>query len=100
MTKMFDARVPVVFGAAADARDGDAMLPDMAPATTGHVPACACCVQRTPAAEVLGRLFQQRARGEVAFFRRVVVKSDAGGEDAIRAALASDPVVSARFRLA
>lgn len=100
MTRMFDARVPVAFGLAADAQPGDATLLDQQFATAGHVPGCACCVMRTPAAEALGQLFQRRARGEVAFFGRVLVVSNAAGQDAIKRALESDPVVSARFRLA
>jgi len=107
MTLMFDARVPVVFGSSRDAQEGDALLAsglDGAPGqglvgVPGHDAGCACCVARTPAAQALGRLFMQRARGEVAFFRRVLVDGHAA-EAAVRAALQSDPVAAARFRLA
>ena len=106
MTLMFDARVPVVFGNCRDAQEGDVVLAgvlDGSPGhdvvdAPGHAAGCACCVARTPAAQALGRLFLQRVRGEVAFFRRVLVEGQAL-EAAVRAALRSDPVAAARFRL-
>ena len=96
MPPWIDARIPVAFGALADARPDDAVLADVAP--DGHAPSCACCIARTPSATALGALFQQRARGEVAFFRRVLVVTDAAGQDAVVRALEADPVASARFR--
>ena len=106
MTLMFDARVPVVFGNCRDAQEGDVVLAGMLEGPPGHNlvgaldhgAGCACCVARTPAAQALNRLFMQRARGEVAFFRRVVVEGQAL-EAAVRTALQSDPVAAARFRL-
>jgi hypothetical protein len=90
-----DARVELLFGPASLAGPGDAVL--AAPAESGLHPAgCACCVGRGALATALGRLFMARARGEVAFFRRVVVT---GADAATRAALAADSLVSARFRL-
>ncbi len=107
MTPMFDARIPVVFGNHQDAREGDILLAGMLDGPPGHNLAgppghgagCACCVARSPAAQALGRLFMQRTRGEVAFFRRVLVEGRSL-EAAVRAALQSDPVAAARFRLA
>lgn len=107
MTLMFDARIPVVFGSRGEAQDGDVVLAGMldGPAghdlvdAPGHDVGCACCAARTPAAQALGRLFIQRARGEVAFFRRVLVEGQTL-EAAVRTALQSDPVAAARFRLA
>lgn len=107
MTLMFDARVPVVFGASRDAQDGDAVLAGRFDGSPGHKPKqasghnvnCACCMGRTPAAQALSRLFIQRARGEVAFSRRVLVDAPAA-EASVRAALQSDPMTAARFRLA
>ncbi len=96
---LFDARVAVVFGAASDAGVGDVVLSDGLVAA-GHPAGCACCTSRAAAAEALGRLFLQRARGEVAFFRRVIIDTDDTGVAAVKAALQSDPVVSARFRYA
>lgn len=96
MPRWIDARVPVAFSALADARPDDAVLTGIAAA--GHPAACACCTARTPAAEALGRLFLQRARGEVGFFRRVLVDADAQGQEAVREALRADPIVAARFR--
>ena len=99
MALMLDARVPVVFGSSRDAQDGDAVLAFGLDSAPGHDAGCACCVARAPAAQALGDLFMRRARGEVAFFRRVLVDGQAA-EAAVRAALQSDPVASARFRLA
>ena len=100
MALMFDARIPVVFGTLLDARDGDLVLDDGLGGEVGHDAGCRCCFGRSPAAETLGRLFLQRARGEVAFYRRILVVGDYLAERAIRAAFQSDPVVAARFRLA
>lgn len=100
MTRMFDARVPVAFGPLSEAGDGDAVLAGPFGPAPGHSAGCACCAPRAPAAEALSRLFTQRARGEVAFFRRVLVVADEADASAVRTALASDPVASARFRLA
>ena len=104
---MFDGRIPIVFGSRQDAQEGDIVLAGLLDgppgrdllAGPGHGAGCACCVARTPAAQALGRLFMQRARGEVAFFRRVLVEGQAC-EAAVRAALQSDPVAAARFRIA
>jgi len=100
MALILDARVAVAFGSIADANEGDAVLGNGLATMTGHAAGCACCTPRTAAAETLTRLFMQRARGEVPFFRRVLVVSDAAGNEAVRAALRSDPLVSARFRAA
>lgn len=75
--------------------------PDAAPdAARGHAAFCACCVPRGAAAAALGRLFLARARGEVAFFSRLAVAATPAGEAAVRAALAGDPLVRARYRTA
>ncbi len=99
MALMFDARIPVAFGTSADMRDGDFVLSDVLDGIAGHDAGCACCLWRSPAAETLGRLFLQRARGEVAFFHRVLVVGDSVAAGAVRAAVQSDPVAAARFRL-
>jgi hypothetical protein len=106
-----DARVPVVFASldAAGEEDGlliegDAAAPAgravarfSANARPFHPPNCACCRPRAAAAAALGRLFQARARGEVAFFRRVVaVVAD---EATVREALTGDTLTAAWFRL-
>ena len=108
-----DARVPVRFGTVADAGEGDALLIegdapvpsaiaaarfDAAP--SGHPAGCTCCAPRGPAAMALSGLFQARAKGEVAFFHRVVaVAVSADGGASITGALREDPLVSARFRM-
>jgi hypothetical protein len=95
MARFIDARIPVVFGGALGAKDA-VLAPD---ATWGdsHPIACACCVGRGPAAQAMDRLFLDRVRGTRPWFDRLVV--DPAGEAAVRAALAEDAVVSARFRL-
>lgn len=112
MSWSLDARIPVHLGSATLSGDGDALLIEGVPApatqpaesftleTTGHTAGCACCVARGSAAVALDRLFQRRARGEVAFFRRVIaVTSTPEGDMAVWAALRDDPVAAAHFRL-
>ena len=98
MALMIDARIPVVFSNRWDAQEGDAVLASGLDGAPAHRIGCACCIARTPAAQALGALFLQRARGEVAFFRRVLVDGHAAQAE-VRAALQSDPVAAARFRL-
>ena len=96
---MVDDRIPIGFGpgtSLSGVRPDDAVLPRAAP-EFGHVPGCACCRPRSRVAAELGRMFLARARGEVPFFRRVV--ADAADAAAVRAALAGDVLVAARFRL-
>lgn len=119
MTLFMDARVPVRFAAPdqpgdqagpedalliegdAPAPPGHAMARFVLPEKPAHPIGCACCLPRGPVAEALTKLFLARVRGEVAFFRAVVaLPASAAGAAAIRAALADDPLVSARFRLA
>jgi len=106
-----DARLPVVFGTVATAGPEDALLIEGdAPALPGqtvarftagplpwHAAGCACCVPRAAAAAALGRLFLARARGEVAFFRRVVAVVN--NKQALQAALSVDALAAARFRI-
>jgi hypothetical protein len=104
----------VRFGAVEDAGLGDALLiegdtPADRPAAArftlpiripAHPLGCLCCAPRGPVAEALGRLFLARARGELPWFRSVIaVTCSAAGGDAVRAALATDVVTTARFRL-
>jgi hypothetical protein len=116
MGEFGDDSVPVRFGsgdaAGPDAAllvEGDAPVPPghavarfrLTPSLIGHPFGCACCTPRGPVAEALGWLFLARARGEVAFFRSVVVvEATPAGEAAVRAALADDQVSAGRFRLA
>ncbi|MBN9564201.1 MAG: hypothetical protein J0H14_26255 [Alphaproteobacteria bacterium] len=108
-----DARIPVSFLAEAVSvpdtallLEGDSPAPDgavvarFAPGRGQHRVDCACCVARGAVADALGRLFLARAKGEVSFFRAVVVVCGAAGRAEVLAALAADPVASARFRLA
>jgi hypothetical protein len=108
-----DARIPIVFRADAVCApetalllEGDAPAQDgavvvrFAPGLGRHAADCTCCVARGAVAEALGQLFLARAKGEVGFFRAVAVVCGEIGRAEVLAALAADPVVSARFRLA
>ncbi len=110
MPPWLDARIPIFVGA--DPAPGDAALVETGASPPPGVPlalftadvphpvGCACCAARVGAALALDRLFLRRARGEVTFFHRVTaVLATAAGEASLRAALVSDPVVSARYRL-
>ncbi len=120
MAPFIDARVPVRLGSPQGSAEGIAeeitvgcalLIEGSAPApsghpvarfvlpVSGHVVGCACCLPRGPVAAALSRLFQARARGEVAFFRLVLaLPVGAAGAAAVRAALAEDVFVAARFR--
>lgn len=99
MALMIDARIEVIFGRASERREGDVVLSE-ALVGAGHPTGCACCTSRTAAADALSQLFLKRARGEVAFFRRVLIDTDEAGSAAVSLALQSDPVISARYRAA
>lgn len=92
MASFIDARIPVVFGAVPG--QGDVVF--QPEPSVVHPAGCACCVSRSRAAVALDKLFLQRVRGEVPWFQRVVVPAD---DPALRASLADDPLLSARFRL-
>jgi hypothetical protein len=106
MTRI-DARIPVFLASAADTAAKDVAWlmenPNEAPwdsRDNGHVAGCACCVTRSPVADMLGRLFRARAVGEVPFFTRLgAVPAGPAGEAALRQALDTDGLVSAYFRL-
>jgi hypothetical protein len=107
-----DARIPVLFAPAATAGPGDALLTEAdlpggampvwaaAPRPHGVASGCVCCRPGGAPAQALRRLFLARARGEVAFFSRLVVAAGAAGEAAVRQALASDAFLAGRYRVA
>ena len=108
-----DARIPVRF-AALDTRIADeAVLTDAHdpapppalcfepdPANAAHPIDCACCQPRSAAGSALATLFRDRALATGPAFKGVLAVVSPTGEAAIRAALETDPLVSARFRLA
>jgi len=108
MVRFIDARIPVRFAAAGEGAallvEGDAPATGQAVArftlaATGHAPGCACCLPRAPVAVALANLFRDRATGAVPFFTEILARpATAEGAAAIRAALAADPLVMARFR--
>lgn len=106
-----DSRIPVVFGTLAEAGAEDALLlagsavppPGRAVAfvaagASPHAAGCNCCVSRGSVAQAMAALFVARARGEVAFFSRLLVVLDAAGRAAARAALEGDRFVAGRYR--
>lgn len=65
-----------------------------------HSAGCACCGNRSSAAQALDRLFLARVTGRCAWFARVLALGDtAETAAAVRAAVGGDAVVAARFRL-
>jgi hypothetical protein len=119
MSDAADAHVPVFLGGVADAGSGDVLLLEgdmsLSPGPTppgvaaarfeasppgSHFLGCPCCRPRGPLVRALARLFGARARGETAFFRRVVLVLRQPADPAsVAAAIAADPVAAARFRL-
>lgn len=78
-----------------------AALAGFDPSLPSHAGACACCGGRSQAAAALDRLFQARVRGACPWFERVVALAETqAARDEVTAALASDAVTAARFRLA
>ena len=104
-----DARIPVWLGGFGEVGAGEAVLVEGHEIPRGvtaerfeadHRVGCECCGVRSSAALALDRLFQRRVRGQIDFFTAVVaVTATAEGDMAIWAALRSDPVASARYRL-
>ncbi len=101
-------RIPIVMGAEPERQDA-VLVEDghPMPATgyaqrfvaSSHIPGCACCNPRGPAAEALTRLFRDRAIGAAPFFHRVVVLASPSGEAAVREAVAKDVLTRARYRM-
>jgi hypothetical protein len=112
MAPFLDARLPLIFGPAADAGPADAVLiegegesgrgrdwfqPDPASA---HPADCACCTPRSGAGMALARLILARGRGTGLFFNRVIVEvRTPAGRAAVLAALEHDPIVSCFCKL-
>ena len=92
MTVFVDARIPILFGVEPCSTDVVLLPEGSAPHPTG----CACCIARGAGAAALDQLFLDRVRGAIPWFKRVVVAQD---WPALRNALATDPVLVARFRL-
>jgi hypothetical protein len=96
MALFVDARIPVVFGAAPGEADAVLLPSEGEVCAPTHPSGCACCVARGPVTVRLDRLFLDRVRGTIPWFTRVVVPTD---DPAIRDAITTDPLLSARFRL-
>ncbi|MSO71028.1 MAG: GTP-binding protein [Alphaproteobacteria bacterium] len=61
---------------------------------------CVCCTVRGDLSRALGDLYVQRAKGEVAYFDRVLIETTGLADPApILHSLMSDPLLAARFRL-
>ena len=61
---------------------------------------CLCCTVRGELVESLRSLFLRRARGEIPYFRRVIIETTGLADPApILQTLTADPVVAARYRL-
>ncbi len=112
MNRTPDARLPLRFGEAREARATDAILSEgfgaAAPGhewfqpkpASAHDAGCSCCAARGPAALALTRLLLARGRGSPPFFQVIIADTrTTSGRDAVLAALSTDPVVSAQIRL-
>ncbi len=61
---------------------------------------CLCCTVRGDLIETMGRLFLRRAKGEIPFFRRLLIETTGLADPApILHTLMTDPLVAARYRL-
>lgn len=119
MAWSIDARIPVTVledpsalpGALGAGRPAALLTEGVAPDDTGaratgsfapepsHPAACTCCAGRSAAAQALDRLFQDRVRGRVGWFDRVVaLAATPAGKAELALALAQDPLTCARFR--
>ena len=117
MAPFLDARIPLIFGQAAEAGPTDAVLiegegepakgrdwfqPDLAMAkpAMAHPADCACCTPRSAAGMALARLILARGRGSGLFFSRVIAEVQTpAGRESVLAALDTDPIVSCFCRL-
>ena len=109
MPLALDARIPVILGRPDQAGPDEALLAEgghpgalatFTPEPASHGPDCSCCVSRRPAGRALAWLLQARARGQVPFFRRVVVYTTTDeGRAELHAALSADPVAAACLKL-
>ncbi len=77
-----------------------AFAPDHDTAPGSGPPACACCTGRPPFATALATLFHDRAKGTAPFFAAVHAVGSPRGLAHARAALATDPFLLARYRMA
>jgi hypothetical protein len=69
------------------------------PPAAAHAPGCACCPPRNPAGIAIAALLFAAARAQAPPFQRLVaITTSQAGADAVRHALAHDPLVKARFR--
>jgi hypothetical protein len=105
-----DTRIPVVFGQQPEPDDMVLLEEGITPPDVGHVqlftaslpghlPGCACCVARSPAAAALAAVFRARATGQAPYFKRLLVLAAAGGRLDIETALTQDILCRARFVL-
>ena len=113
MQTISDGRIPVAFAAAVPQAsgaallvEGDAAVPsgtifERFPAEKRRHPfGCVCCRSRSPAAQALSRLLLAYARGEISAMSGVLVLvATEAGRDSVCAALETDVVLQARFRL-
>ncbi len=112
MNKTSDARIPISFSGTAgpDAaflvedgqnmpETGYAVRFTLAAAKPGHIAGCACCTPRSPAAAALTTMFHARARATAPFFTHITALASPAGQAAIRAAIVTDVVTRARFRV-
>ncbi len=96
-----DSRLPIRLLPAGACLPADGIAMPTLP-TSAHRPraACGCCQPRAAATDILSRAWLARVRGTAPLTAELVVAATADGQAALRAAIASDALLSARFRLA
>jgi G3E family GTPase len=103
-----DTRIAVVLGGAPGATDAVLVEAGVAaPAglyisrfsVTVHTAGCLCCQPRSGAGQALAQLFRDRATGSAPFFSRLIVVASQAGEQAVSAAIKTDMLCRARYRL-
>jgi hypothetical protein len=109
MRNSTDPRIPVLLGGTPGPHDAVLLEAGQPAPAHGHVvpfnaathPAgCLCCAPRSGAADALARLYRARVTGAAPFFDRVIVIASQAGEQAATAALATDVVSQARYKVA
>jgi len=101
MSSLNDIRIPVRIGPIGTACPDSHVLvaSEMAgfgARPAGHMSGCACCMPRGALARSLSRLFLARVRGEMAFFREVLLVTEQD-RNIVEDELKADVLVAARF---
>ena len=96
-----DPRLPIrLVPAGACLPPGGVAMPTLPTAPRRHMAACACCQPRPAAADMLSRAWLARVRGTAPLTAELVISASTEDQASLRAAITSDALLAARFRLA